>query len=53
MFDGTIKVISEAADGVECLKNLETVRPDILLLDINMPNKNGLEIFNFIMNCQY
>lgn len=47
-YDGTIKVISEAADGVECLKNLETVRPDILLLDINMPNKNGLEVLEEI-----
>ncbi len=47
-YDGTIKVISEAADGVECLKNLETVRLDILLLDINMPNKNGLEVLEEI-----
>lgn len=47
-YDGTIKVISEAADGVECLKNLETVRPDILLLDINMPNKNGLGVLEEI-----
>ncbi len=47
-YDGTIKVISEAADGVECLKNLETLKPDILLLDINMPNKNGIEVLEEI-----
>lgn len=47
-YDGTIKVISEAADGVECLKNLETSKPDILLLDINMPNKNGIEVLEEI-----
>lgn len=49
-YDGSIKVISEAADGVECLKILETVIPDILLLDINMPNKNGIEVLEDIKN---
>lgn len=43
-FDGTIKVIAEAADGNECLSILKRLRPDILLLDINMPNKNGIEV---------
>ncbi len=42
-FDGSIEVISEVSDGVECLKMLESTRPDILLLDINMPNMNGVE----------
>lgn len=43
-FDGDIKVIAEASDGNECLKILENVQPDVLLLDINMPEKNGLEV---------
>lgn len=43
-FDGTIKVIAEAADGNECLSILKNAKPDILLLDINMPNKNGIEV---------
>ena len=43
-FDGSIKVISEANDGEECLEMLKTMVPDILLLDINMPKKNGLEV---------
>ena len=43
-FDGTIEVIQEAADGVECLSKLENVKPDILLLDINMPKMNGIEV---------
>lgn len=42
--EGNFKVIAEACDGVECLNKLETVTPDILLLDINMPNMNGLEV---------
>lgn len=42
--DGDIKVIGEANDGVECLKLLERITPDVLLLDINMPNMNGIEM---------
>lgn len=42
--EGDFKVISEACDGVDCLEKLDTVKPDILLLDINMPNMNGLEV---------
>ena len=42
--DGDIKVIAEAVDGQDCLNKLETVRPDVLLLDINMPIMNGLEV---------
>lgn len=42
--DGDIKVIAEAENGQECLDRLSTVRPDVLLLDINMPVMNGLEV---------
>lgn len=43
-FDGSIEVIEQASDGFECLEKLKTVRPDILLLDINMPKMNGIEV---------
>lgn len=42
--DGNIKVIAEAGDGMECLEKLKEHHPDILLLDINMPEKNGIEV---------
>ena len=42
--EGDFKVIAEAADGIECMNKLEEVTPDVLLLDINMPNMNGLEV---------
>ncbi|WMC94463.1 response regulator [Kineothrix sp. MB12-C1] len=47
-FDGEMKVISEASDGIDCLNNLQEVIPDIVLLDINMPNKNGLDVLRDI-----
>ena len=46
--EGEFKVIAEACDGIECLSKLETVTPDVLLLDINMPNLNGLEVLQKI-----
>lgn len=47
-FDGSMEIIAEASNGVECLDRLENVLPDILLLDINMPEKNGLEVLEKI-----
>ena len=42
-FDQKIEVVAQANDGVECLEQLSKVNADVLLLDINMPRKNGLE----------
>ncbi|MDD3139108.1 MAG: response regulator transcription factor [Lachnospiraceae bacterium] len=49
-FDGSVKVIAEASDGEECLSVLKKVKPDVLLLDINMPNKNGIEVLEELRN---
>ena len=49
-FDGTIQVIAEASDGEECISKLLDVKPEVLLLDINMPRKNGIEVLEEIKN---
>jgi len=41
-FRDDIEVIGEAYDGVQFLKLLKTCSPDIVLMDINMPNMNGI-----------
>jgi DNA-binding NarL/FixJ family response regulator len=46
--EGNIEVVAEAADGVECLDKLKQIVPDVLLLDINMPRKNGIEVLQQI-----
>ena len=33
-----------ARDGLEAVKSMEAVRPDVLLTDLEMPNMNGLEL---------
>ena len=41
---GDFQVIAEACDGIECMEKLKDQIPDVLLLDINMPRMNGLEV---------
>ncbi len=43
-FDGSIEIVGEASNGVECLEKLNASSPEVLLLDINMPEKNGIEV---------
>jgi chemosensory pili system protein ChpA (sensor histidine kinase/response regulator) len=35
-------LVSTAEDGAEALKQMETVRPDLILSDISMPNLDGV-----------
>lgn len=41
--ESEIKVIGEAGNGAEALETAKTLRPDILVLDIRMPEMTGLE----------
>ncbi|MEL6867949.1 MAG: response regulator transcription factor [Bacteroidota bacterium] len=38
-----IEVVGEALNGVELLKVLKNTLPDIILMDINMPNMDGIQ----------
>lgn len=39
-----LAICAEAEDGIEALRALATHRPDIMLLDIQMPGMSGLEV---------
>jgi two-component system, NarL family, nitrate/nitrite response regulator NarL len=39
-----ISIVGEAANGNECVLMMAKVKPDILLLDLNMPDKDGLTV---------
>ena len=45
--EGDFQVI-EACDGIDCMEKLKEQIPDVLLLDINMPRMNGLEVLQKI-----
>lgn len=38
-----LRVVAEAADGREALRQAEALQPDLVLLDLAMPGLNGLE----------
>jgi len=44
----TVEVVAIASDGVQAVEMTEEQRPDIVVLDINMPEMNGLEAFKQI-----
>lgn len=41
--DETLEVVGEASDGVVALEKVSELSPDIILLDIEMPNMDGIE----------
>lgn len=43
-----LTVVGEAADGNEALKKLRTAECDVLVLDMNMPGKSGIELLTEI-----
>jgi len=40
---GKHKVVAESVDGIDTLEKFDSTKPDVLLLDIAMPKKDGME----------
>lgn len=43
-----IEIVGEAVDGVEAVLKARALRPDVILLDLQMPRKNGIEVIGEI-----
>jgi DNA-binding NarL/FixJ family response regulator len=41
---GDIEVVGEAADGAACLAAVAALRPDVLLLDLKLPDRDGTDV---------
>ena len=41
--DNSLEVVGEAPDGIVALEKVAELSPDIILLDIEMPNMDGIE----------
>src|SRR5271163_3631065 len=44
-----LEVVGQACDGEEACRLYEQLRPDILILDLRMPRKDGLEVVTELM----
>lgn len=47
-FEPDCEVLGECANGIEAVSSLERERPDILFLDVQMPDMNGFEVVQAI-----
>ena len=47
--DSRINVVGTAKDGLDCLAKIAQFSPDVITLDVEMPNKDGLATLEEIM----
>ncbi len=47
--DPDIEVVGQAADPLEARNAMKTLDPDVVTLDVEMPNMNGIEFLSKIM----
>ena len=47
---GEMEVVGEASDGAEAVKAARTLRPDVVLMDVRMPNLDGIEAIRQLPN---
>ncbi|MFZ1979095.1 MAG: response regulator transcription factor [Bacteroidota bacterium] len=46
-----IDIVGENIDGDEAIEKAETLSPDIILMDVMMPKRNGIEATRIIKQC--
>lgn len=47
-FSETIEIVGEAKNGIECKAMIDSLKPDLIFLDIQMPGLNGFEVLQQI-----
>ncbi|TCN58842.1 DNA-binding response regulator [Flavobacterium circumlabens] len=48
--EANIEVVGEAIDGADALEVIATAQPDLLIVDIRMPNLTGIEVVEKLRN---
>lgn len=49
-FESSFEVVAEGDDGSEAMGLVEKYRPDVVIMDINMPTMNGVEATKVLIN---
>lgn len=44
-----LKVVAEGSSGVQAIEIVRTHEPDVVLLDVSMPDKSGLEVMSHLL----
>ncbi len=47
----TWQIVAEASDGLEAVQKAEELKPDLIVLDIGLPNLSGIEAARQIRQC--
>jgi CheY-like chemotaxis protein len=50
VLEGEFQVVGEAEDGVTALQAVRALRPDVILLDVQLPDMEGFDVCNEIEN---
>jgi DNA-binding NarL/FixJ family response regulator len=48
--DGEFEVVGEAADGTEALAAIRQLKPDVILLDVQLPDMEGFDVCKELEN---
>jgi DNA-binding NarL/FixJ family response regulator len=43
-----VEIIGQAGEGLEALNSIQKLKPDVVILDIQMPNGNGIDVLQKI-----
>jgi two-component system response regulator NreC len=46
-----IEIVAEAASGAEAMTLVQTHQPDVVLMDVSMPDMNGMEVTRQLKSC--
>ena len=48
--DGDVEIVGESGDGRTALEDLARLRPDVLVLDLSLPELDGLEVLEQLVS---
>lgn len=53
LFKNDVKVIAELSDGTKVIHTVETFKPDIMIIDVDIPVYNGIQVLEMLRKRNY